>query len=165
MKVPERLILVSKQSILNKHFNIDMAKFNALSETEKEIARESLFPTENEKAFMEIHNSKAPQLARLQRKMSVCLEVEVLEYDHNFIVFEYAGNTYRMTNPRNAYRICQALENDDSLSGLWELAKQGCLQINDKVVTDLDKDEILQVDEIMLLKKIASKFFFQPFMI
>ena len=160
-----KLILVSKESILKKHFGIDMIAYEKLSESEKEKVKE-LFPTDDENAFMEVYKSTAPQLARLQRKMSVCLDVEVLEYDFDFIVFTYAGNVYKLLAPKNAYRICKVLENEnDGLEGLQELAKQGCLFVNDKSIMDLRQDKVLEVDEMQLLKKVSEKFFFQTFIV
>lgn len=162
MKVFDKLILVSKESILSKLFQIDMEAFNRLPEKEKEKI-EKLFPTENENDFMEVYNSTAPQLARLKRKMSVCLDVEVLEYDFNYIVFTYAGNKYKLLAPKNAYKISQALD-DGVLSALSEMAKQGCIFINENLVGSITNDTSLQVDELEILKKVSDKFFFQTFL-
>ena len=85
--IPTELVHVSKQSILTKHFGIDMKAFEKLSEKEKEEAKK-VIPTSEEEKFMEIFKSDIPQLARLQRKMSVCLDVEVIAYDFDFIFLE-----------------------------------------------------------------------------
>ena len=103
MQVFNELIKVSKESILNKHFEIDMVAYEKLSESEKESIK-NLFPTDDEKNFMQVFKSTAPQLARLQRKMSVCLDVEVLDYDFNCITFTYSGNTYEIQSCKNAYK-------------------------------------------------------------
>jgi hypothetical protein len=156
------LVLVSKQSILKKHFGIDMDEFNKLSEKEKEEVKK-VFPTEEEIKFMEIFKSDMPQLARLQRKMSVCLEVEVSYYDFENIEFNYSGSVYKLLAPKNAYRICKALEKD-SLEGLQDLCKQGCVLKDNQNVNDI-KENSLQVDEIQILKLVADKFFFQTFLV
>lgn len=163
MEIFNDLILVSKESILRKHFNIDMNAYGKLSEKEKEIAGD-IIPTEDEKNFMTVFNSTSPQLARLQRKMSVCLEVEVLEFAFDFVIFTFAKNKYRVIAPKNAYRICQALENGN-LEGLQEMGKQGCIWVNENPVNDIKADNVLQIDEIQILKSVVEKFFFQTFIV
>lgn len=162
MKVFNELIKVSKESILKKHFGIDMEAYNKLSEKDK-LAANELFPTEDEKLFMEVYKSTAPQLARLQRKMSVCLEVEVTEYDFDKVVFKYGKSDYMLLAPKNAYRICLAIDKG-AIEALVEMAKQGCLIIDGNIVSDILKDGALQVDEMQILKSVADKFFFQTFM-
>lgn len=157
------LVHVSKQSILTKHFGIDLKAFEKLSEKEKEEARK-VFPTSAEEKFMEIFKSDMPQLARLQRKMSVCLEVEVLRYDFDFVEFNYSGNIFKLEASKNAYRICKALEKDN-LEGLQELCKQGCVLKDGQPVTDIKENSSLQIDEIQVLKSVATKFFFQTFLV
>ena len=163
MKVFNELLLVSKESILSKIFDIDQEKFEKLPDSEKEEAKK-LFPTESEKNFMTVFRSTSPQLARLQRKMSVCLDVEVIEYDFNKITFTYAGNTYKLLSPKNAYRICQALETD-SFTALKEMGKQGCIFINEKQILDVTQDNALEVDELRIIEKVVDKFFFQTFIV
>lgn len=163
MKVFNDLILVSKESILNKVFDIDMEKYEKLSDKEKEIAKVS-FPTEVEKDFMTVYRSTAPQLARLQRKMSVCLYVEVLEFSFDHIIFTFAGNKYKIVSAKNAYRICKAIDKG-MLEAVQELCVQGCVTVNDKPITDIMGEGILQIDEIQLLRNVAEKFFFQTFLV
>ncbi len=162
MQVFDKLILVSKESILEKRFGIDKEAFEKLDEKTKASLKDKL-PTEEEESFMQVFKSTAPQLARLQRKMSICLDVEVLEYDFDSVLFTYANNKYKLLAPKNAYRICKALE-DDTLEGLQEMAKQGCIFINDKPVLDVKQDNAVQVDELQILKNISEKFFFQTFL-
>lgn len=162
MKVFNELILVSKESILKKHFGIDMAAYEKLSEKEK-LEVKDLFPTEEEENFMEVYRSSSPQLARLQRKMSVCLDVEVLEYDFDSVLFTFAGNRYKTIAPKNAYRICLALEKG-TLDALQEMAKQGCIFMNDNPILNLGQDGSIQIDELQMIKTVVEKFFFQTFM-
>ena len=160
--IPNELVHVSKQSILTKHFGIDLKAFEKLSEKEK-LEAKKVFPTENEEKFMTIFKSDMPQLARLQRKMSICLEVEVIEYDFDFVEFNFSGNIFRMEASKNAYRICKALEKD-YLEGLQEMCKQGCILKDGIAITDIKENVSLQIDEIQILKLVATKFFFQTFL-
>ena len=161
--IPNELVHVSKQSILTKHFGIDMKAFEKLSDTEKEEAKK-VIPTSEEEKFMEIFKSDIPQLARLQRKMSVCLDVEVLKYDFDFVEFNFSGNIFRIESGKNAYRICKALEKD-YLEGLQELCKQGCILKDGSPITDIKENTTLQIDEIQILKLVSTKFFFQMFLV
>lgn len=164
MEVFDKLILVSKESILEKRFGVDKEAYEKLSQKEKDLANIK-FPTVDEENFMKVFKSTAPQLARLQRKMSICLDVEVKEYDFDKVVFTYSGNDYTLLAPKNAYRICKSIE-DGGLEALQEMCKQGCILVNEKVVDDIQTEKsILQVDEIRLLKGVAEKFFFQTFLV
>lgn len=163
MKVFDKLILVSKESILEKRFGVDKEAYEKLSQKEKDIANIK-FPTEDEENFMQVFKSTAPQLARLQRKMSICLDVEVKEYDFDKVIFTYAGNDYTLLEPKNAYRICKAID-DGSLEALQELCKQGCVLINVNPVLDIKSESAtIKVDELNMIKNVAEKFFFQTFL-
>lgn len=159
MKMPE-LVTVSKQSFLEKVFGVSeealREKFGDGPELEE--ARK-LLPTEDEIKFREIYTSSIPQLARLQRKMSVCLDVEVIGMSESFVEFEYGEKIYRLNSPTNAFKICMALEKN-TLSGFAEMIEQKCIMV-DGAPAELNK---LEVDEIRLLSQVADKFFFQTFM-
>jgi len=163
MQVFNKLIKVSKASITTKLFDIPMDKFETLSPGEKESIK-PLLPSEEEKEFMEVYKANMPQLARLQRKMSVCLDVEVLELEEDKISFEYADSKYTLTSPKNAFKICSALDKD-TLSGLAEMAVQGCIFKNETEVKNIKEDGALSVDELRLLLLVADKFFFQTFLV
>ena len=112
MKVFDKLIRVSKAAINEKHFGPDFtrevleAKLTG-EDLEKALA---LLPTEDEQDFMTIFKSGVAGLARLQRKMSVCLDVEVLELEDDRVKYDYAGNIYEIREPKNAFKICTELD-------------------------------------------------------
>ena len=155
MQIPE-LIKVSKKSILGKKFNVDISK---LSQEEIKVL-EPYLPTQEEKTFMEIYHLDAPQLVRLQRKMSVCLDVEVTELEEEKVSFVYGGSTYTILSPKNAFGICSALEKS-KIQGFVELGLQGCLLKNGNLLDDVRKVGVLAVDEMQVLSSVADKFFFQ----
>lgn len=159
MKTYDQLIKVSKKSILTKVFKVDVEK---LSPEELEKAKPFL-PTEDEKDFMEVYESNIPQLARLQRKMSVCLDVEVLELEESKIVFEYGDSKYTILEPKNAFRTCVALDKG-KYEAFSEIVLQGCVLKNDVEVRSVKENSILAVDEINLLVSVTDKFFFRTFL-
>lgn len=161
MKVFDKLIRVSKASFEEKLF-IDDAKLAKLSKAELKKVQPFL-PTEDEKDFYTVYTSKIPQLARLQRKMSVCLDVEVTELEEEKISFVYGPNTYTLTDPANAYQICQALEKGP-LEAVAEMARQGGILRNGEPLENV-KNGAVKVDELKLIEKVATKFFFQSFMV
>lgn len=161
MKLPE-LIKVSKASITTKLFEIAPEKLASLSKEELDKVT-PLLPTEEEKAFMEIYQSNAPQLVRLQRKMSVCLDVEVLELSDDKVSYEYGEKTFSIEEPKNAFRICSALEKS-RLEAFSEMALQGCFFVGGTQVTNLKDTKEVATDEIMTALKVADKFFFQTFL-
>lgn len=179
MKVFDKLIRVSKKSINEKYFTLSEEEMRSKLSGDELKQALSLLPTQDELDFMEVFNSTIPQLARLQRKMSVCLDVEVLEMEEEFIKFEYGENIYRIEEPKNAYKICMALEKS-SLEAFSELVLQGCVyvqkktdsllggivnRLNEKPIQDIRQGNVLKVDELNLLVKIADKFFFRSFMV
>jgi len=138
MKIPDTLIRVSKDA--GKKTNEDL--------------------TDEEKEFFEIYNSTMPELRRLQYKMSVCLEAEVSELTHDCVTYSYEGNTFRIEAPKNAFKICGALEKG-TLDALAEMCAQKCVKMNGRLITDVRKDGVMLVDELQLLSKIVARFFFQ----
>jgi len=155
MKTFDRLIRVSKASITEKLFDVDVSKLS-----KKELKKVQPFlPTQEELDFMTVYRSNLPELARLQRKMSVCLDVEVLELEEEKISFKFGPDTYTLIDPRNAYKMAQALERG-VLEALAEMAGVGCILKNGVQVTNL-RESSLAIDELQVLKKVANKFFFQ----
>lgn len=158
MKVFDKLICVSKASILEKLFDVDEKK---LSKAErKKIA--PFLPTEEEREFMEIYRSNMPQLARLQRKMGVCLKVEVTEMEEDRLTFQYGRDTFTLLEPTNVYKMCQVLERGN-LDAVGEMIAQGCVLKNGDPVDSI-RGEKLKVDELRLILEVATQFFFQTFL-
>lgn len=162
MKVPETLIRVSRASILGKRFNITEAEKEGLSKAELAELEKKL-PTEDEIAWEKIFSSNAPQLARLQRKMSVCIDAEVTELTDDRLTYEYTGKLFEISSPKNAFKICTALE-DGNMKAVVELCAQQCVKVDGKNLVDIRADGAILVDELQLLVKIVSKFFFQSFL-
>lgn len=155
------LIKVSRASINEKLFDITEEEMRTkLSGEELEKAL-LLLPTEDEKEWMKIYRFGAPELARAQRKMSVCLDVEVDEYREDFISYTYSGSKYSIKSPVNSFRVSESLEKSKH-AGFEEMCKQGCVTVNEKI-TDIRKDN-LSIDEMSLLIKITDKFFFQIYL-
>lgn len=158
MKVPDKLIRVSRASILEKLFDVDPSKLSR-----KELKKvEKFLPTDEEREFMDIYRSNIPQLQRLQRKMSVCLAVEVTELEEDRISFLFGKDTFTLKDPENAFRMAQVLEKG-TLEAVAELAAQKCLLKNGEPVENV-KTGSLKVDELGILQKVANRFFFQSFL-
>lgn len=169
MKVFDRLIKVSKASINEKLFGKDYTreKLEATLEGEDLEKALALLPTEEEQEFMDVFKSNIAGLARLQRKMSVCLDVEVLDLENDRIKYEYADKVYEIREPKNAFRICTELEKS-SLDAFVEVCKQRCFseftkEGTEKVIDDIKKDGAIKLDALNLAVKVCDKFFFQTF--
>jgi hypothetical protein len=164
MKVFDKLIKVSKASINEKLFGKEYTKERLEAELEGEDLQKALalLPTEEEQDFMDIFKSNIAGLARLQRKMAVCLDVEVLELEDDRVKYEYAGNTYEIREPKNAFKICTELEKS-SLDAFVEVCKQKCFSENDKVIDEVKKDGAIKLDALNLAVKVCDKFFFRTF--
>jgi hypothetical protein len=170
LKVFDKLIKVSKASFNEKYFNIKkedlekelIEKGLAGEELEKELSR--LLPTEEEQDFSEVFNSNIAGLARLQRKMRVCLIAEVIDLEEDRVKYTYAGNTYEIREPKNAFRICTELEKS-SLNAFVEVCKQKCFSENDKIVEDVKKDGAIPIDALRLAQTVCDQFFFQTFIV
>lgn len=161
MKIPETLIRVSKEQILKKTFDVTEEQLRGrLSGQELEAAL-ALLPTDEEKQWMDIFNSEAPQLARIRRKMSVCIDAEITDLSEDAISWEYGGSKYRVESPNNAFRVCSALQRS-ALDAVAEMCRQKCVKMNARPV-DITKPGVMPVDDMQLLVLIVSKFFFQIF--
>lgn len=164
MKVFDKLIKVSKASINEKLFGPEFTKEKleatlAGEELEKALA---LLPTQEEQDWMDVFKSNVAGLARLQRKMSVCLDVEVLELEEDRIRYEYADKVYEIREPKNAFRVCTELDKS-SLDAFVEVCRQKCFFENEKIIDDIKKDGAIKIDALKLAQKVCDKFFFQTF--
>lgn len=157
MKVYDKLIRVSKKQIREKLFDVDVGKLS-----KKELKKVAPFlPTPEEVEFMEVFRSHMPELARLQRKMAVCLDVEVTELEEDRITFLFGRDSYTLTDPANSFLMCQALEKG-VLQAVEAMALQKCILKNGEPVQDLRTG--LKMDEVTVVKNVADKFFFQTFL-
>ncbi len=171
MKVFDRLIKVSKASINEKLFGPEYTreKLEATLQGEDLEKALALLPTEEEQEFMNVFKSNIAGLARLQRKMSVCLDVEVLELEEERIKYEYADKVYEIREPKNAFRICTELEKS-SLDGFVEVCRQKCFsEIGadgvPRIIDDIKKDGAIKLDALNLAVKVCDKFFFRTFIV
>jgi hypothetical protein len=171
MKVFDKLIKVSKASINEKVFGKEFTRERLEAELQGEELEKALalLPTEEEQDFMDIFKSQIAGLARLQRKMSVCLDVEVIDLEDDRIRYEYADKLYEIREPKNAFRICTQLEKS-SLDAFVEVCKQKCFSEISKegtetVIEDVKKDGAIKLDALNLAVKVCDKFFFQTFIL
>lgn len=154
-----KLIKVPR-SITQKLFKITEAELREKLTGEELEEGLKLLPTEDEKDWMRIFNSNAPELARVQRKMSVCLDADIDEIEENKISFTYGNDKYEISGPFNSFKVLKTLE-DSKSDALLEMAKQGCIKKSGVAIYILDKEPI---DALNLILKITDKFFFQSFM-
>lgn len=154
------LIKVSRSEIKKKLFKTTEAELRDQLEGEELEEGLKLLPTPEEKEWMRIFTSNAPELARIQRKMSVCLDAEIDELEESKVSFVYDSIKYEIFGPVNSFKILQALENSKS-SALLEMAKQGCIKKSGVILYSLEKEPI---DSLNLINKITDKFFFQTFL-
>lgn len=153
------MIIVSRESITKKNFDVTEKQLREnLEGKELEEALE-LLPTPEEREWMKIFQSNAPELARMRRKMSVCLDAEIKILEENHILYEYCKTEYEIKAPINSFKILKALESSKS-DAFEEMAKQGCLKKDGK---DIDL-KIEPVDSLKLMFIIADKFFFQIYL-
>jgi hypothetical protein len=171
MKVFDKLLKVSKSSINEKLFSKEYTRERLEAELEGEELGKALalLPTEEEQEFMEVFKANIAGLARLQRKMSVCLDVEVIDLEDDRIKYEYADKFYEIREPKNAFRICTELD-QSLLAGFVEVCKQKCFSEidkdgNEKVIDDIRKDGVIKLDALNLAVKVCDKFFFQTFIL
>ena len=159
MDKPLKLIRVSRSSYLNKLFKVTEQQLREkLSGDELAKALKQL-PTDDEKEFTRIFESNAPELLRLQRKMSVCLDAEVSKLENDLVEYAFNNKTVSVSTPKNSWFLSRKLA-DSKHDALYELNEQGCILVDGKKI-DLTTFE---VDEINLLLKIVDKFFFMIYL-
>ena len=154
------MIIVSREQINKKLFKITEEEIRAKLSGDELTEALSLLPTDEEKQWMKIFQSTAPELARTQRKMGVCLDAEVTVLEDDMVKYKYADAEYEIKSPVNSFSILRAIEKDKS-SAFEELSKQGCLKKEGKDV-DLKTEPF---DALNLMFKIADKFFFQIYLV
>jgi len=157
----EVLIKVSRSAINTKLFNVTEAELRAKLKGDELTSALALLPTDEEREFMRIFTSTAPELARVQRKMSVCIEAEVRVLESHRVAYEYAGRVFDILAPLNSFRISEALEKGKH-AAVSEMIKQGRITDEARTLTHEDAKG-LDVDEVNLLIKITDRFFFQIF--
>lgn len=118
-------------------------------------------PTEEEKAWIDLIASTAPELDVKKKRVSVCAIADVVEYDANAVQVRYDGIVYTVKKPTNSLQIARARERS-AMAAFETLAAQFCVLVNGvPCKTDF---AILPVEAIMLLSNVADRFFFTPYL-
>ena len=118
-------------------------------------------PTEEEKQWLNIMTSDAPEMEVKKRKVSVCALADIVEYDSNSVKVLYDGVTYIVKKPTNSLQIARARER--SIMAAFEtLAAQFCVCVG-AVPVKSDFSGV-SVEVIQLLATVAERFFFTPFL-
>jgi len=118
-------------------------------------------PTEEEKAWIDIIASTAPELDVKKKRVSVCAIADVVEYDTNAVKVKYDGVVYTIKKPSNSLQIARARERS-AMAAFETLAAQFCvLEGVAPCKADLSN---LPVEVIILLSNVADRFFFTPYL-
>jgi len=118
-------------------------------------------PTEEEKAWIDIIASTAPELDVKKKRVSVCAIADVVEYDANAVKIKYDGVVYTVKKPTNSLQIARARERS-AMAAFETLAAQFCVLVGGvPCKSDLSN---LPVEAIMLLSNVADRFFFTPYL-
>ena len=118
-------------------------------------------PTEEEKAWIDIIASTAPELDVKKKRVSVCAIADVVEYDTNAVKIKYDGVVYTIKKPSNSLQIARARERS-AMAAFETLAAQFCVLVSGvPCKSDLSN---LPVEAIILLSNVADRFFFTPYL-
>lgn len=118
-------------------------------------------PTAEEKAWLDIIASTAPELDVKKKRVSTCAIADVVEYDTNAIKIRYDGIVYTIKKPTNSLQIARARERS-AMAAFETLAAQFCvLEGAAPCKADLSN---LPVEVIILLSNVADRFFFTPYL-
>lgn len=118
-------------------------------------------PTEEEKAWLTIMTSTAPELETKKKKLSVCSLADIVEYDANAVKFSYDGAVYTIKKPTNSLQIARAYERS-KIDALEALNAQLCIHAG---ALPIAKDfSNVPVEVVGLLASVAENFFFAPYL-
>ncbi len=118
-------------------------------------------PTEEEKAWIGIIASTAPELDVKKKRISICAIADVVEYDSSAVQIRYDGIIYTIKKPTNSLQIARARERS-AMTAFETLAAQFCVLVGGvPCKTDFSN---LPVEAIMLLSNVADRFFFTPYL-
>jgi len=118
-------------------------------------------PTAEEKAWIDIIASTAPELDVKKKRVSVCAIADVVEYDANAVKVKYDGVVYTVKKPTNSLQIARARERS-AMAAFETLAAQFCVLVSGvPCKSDLSN---LPVEAIILLSNVADRFFFTPYL-
>lgn len=118
-------------------------------------------PTEEERAWIDIIASNAPELDVKKKRVSVCAIADVVDYDTNAVQVRYDGVVYTIKKPSNSLQIARARERS-AMAAFETLAGQFCVLVGGvPCKTDFSN---LPVEAILLLSNVADRFFFTPYL-
>jgi len=118
-------------------------------------------PTAEERAWLDLIASTAPELDVKKKRVSVCAIADVVEYDTNSVQVRYDGIIYTIKKPTNSLQIARARERS-AMAAFETLAAQFCVLVNGiPCKTDFSN---LPVEAIILLSNVADRFFFTPYL-
>ena len=118
-------------------------------------------PTEEEKAWIDIIASTAPELDIKKKRASTCAIADVVEYDTSAIKIRYDGTIYTIKKPSNSLQIARARERS-AMAAFETLGAQFCVLVGGAPCkADLSN---LPVEAIILLSNVADRFFFTPYL-
>lgn len=118
-------------------------------------------PTEEERAWIDLIASTAPELDVKKKRVSVCALADVVEYDTNAVKVKYDGVVYTIKKPSNSLQIARARERS-AMAAFETLAAQFCVLVSGvPCKSDLSN---LPVEAIILLSNVADRFFFTPYL-
>ena len=155
--------MFGEKKILNDVFPlISRARLKVIDVDSTEIGDgTTTAPTEEEKKWLDLLKTTAPELEKLRKKISVCGLAEVVSYDKNQVTFNYEGVEYTINKPTNSLRIARCREYS-IMSALEELNLQRCITVNN---IPISKDfSGIDVEVIQLMSQIAESFFFTPYL-
>jgi len=118
-------------------------------------------PTAEERAWLDLIASTAPELDVKKKRVSVCAIADVVDYDTNAVRVRYDGITYTVRKPTNSLQIARARERS-AMAAFETLAAQFCVMI-DGVPCKSDFSGV-PVEVIILLSNVADRFFFTPYL-
>ena len=118
-------------------------------------------PTEEERAWIDIIASNAPELDVKKKRLSVCALADVVEYDADAVKVCYDNVIYTIKKPANSLQIARARERS-AMAAFETLAAQFCVLVNGAPCrTDFSN---LPVEPIILLSNVADRFFITPYL-
>ena len=118
-------------------------------------------PTEEEKAWIDIISSTAPELEVKKKKLYVCALADIVEYDANAVKVQYDSIVYTIKKPSNSLQIARAREHS-TMNAFEALNAQHCVCIG---AIPCARDFFgVPVEAITLLAQVAENFFFTPYL-
>jgi hypothetical protein len=118
-------------------------------------------PTEEEKAWIDIMKSDAPELEVKKKKLSVCSLADVVEYNADSVKARYDGVVYTIKKPTNSLQIARMRERS-VMDAFEALNAQHCVCVG--AVPCARDFSGVPVEVIGLLSAVAESFFFTPYL-